>query len=101
MTSLESLADRVERTAFWPPAFRAGIAAEVPLDAAVALLRLSWCALLGHADQRSDVEALVPDLDDAISALAALPDDDEYRRLRRVADIADRRRADAWEMADA
>ena len=101
MTSLESLADRVERAALYTPAFRAGIAAEVPLDTAVALLRLSWCALLGHADRRSDVEPLVPDLDDAISALAALPDDDEYRRLRRVADIADRRRADTWEMADA
>ena len=101
MTSIESLANRVERAAFWPPAFRAGIAAELPLDEAVSLLRLAYCALLGHADRRSDVELLVPDLDDAISALAALPDDDEYQRLRRVADIADRRRADAWEMADA
>lgn len=89
---------RVEREAFWPAPFRARIADDIPLETAVALLNTAYCALLGHADRRSDVEPLVPDLDDAIGALRALPDDHEYRRLRRITDRVDRRRADAREM---
>lgn len=89
---------RVEREVFWPTAFRARIADELPLAEAVAMLNTAYCALLGHADDRPDVAPLVPDLGEAISSLRALPDEDEYRRLRRVADIADRRLADAREL---
>lgn len=97
--TIQTLARRVETTPFWAgttPTMIDIAADALPLDEAVRLLRLAYCALLGHADRRSDVE--VPDLDETISALAALPDDDEYRRLRHMADLVDRRLADAREL---
>ena len=84
----------------------ADLAAEsLDLPDALDLLELAMAALSGHADQRSDVEALVGPafnrIEDLIGSLRRLPPGHEYRLAQARADAADLRRRMAREMVDA